>query len=157
MKKIIFSLLFLVFIMAGCGLNGERSEISKEIGVNVSEGNEIFSYDDHGGFHGDRTSCIALQFENDKILKAISKNKDWQSFPMDDVMQVLVYGKEGSGPYLTGEKGNALIPEINNGYYRLIDRQVDDGRNILDRESMNFTLMVYDTDNKILYYCEMNT
>ena len=37
MKKIIFSLLFLVFIMAGCGLNGERSEISKVIGVNVSE------------------------------------------------------------------------------------------------------------------------
>ena len=73
---------------------------------------------------------VNAQTLNDKILKAISKNKDWQSFPMDDVMQVLVYGKEGSGPYLTGEKGNALIPEINNGYYRLIDRQVDDGRNI---------------------------
>ena len=38
MKKIIFSILFLVILMAGCGLNAERSEISKQIGVNVSEG-----------------------------------------------------------------------------------------------------------------------
>lgn len=65
--------------------------------------------------------------------------------------------ERGSESLFDGRKGKALIPEINNGYYRLIDRQVDDGRNILDRESMNFTLMVYDTDNKILYYCEMNT
>lgn len=50
MKKIIFSLLFLVFIMAGCGLNGERSEISKEIGVNVSEGNEILAMMIMAGF-----------------------------------------------------------------------------------------------------------
>lgn len=43
LKKIIFSLLFLVFIMAGCGLNGGRSEISKEIGVNVSEGEVVYA------------------------------------------------------------------------------------------------------------------
>lgn len=43
MKKIIFSLLFLVYILTGCGLNGGRSEISKEIGVNVSEGEVIYA------------------------------------------------------------------------------------------------------------------
>lgn len=43
MKKIIFCLLFLVYILTGCGLNGGRSEISKEIGVNVSEGEVVYA------------------------------------------------------------------------------------------------------------------
>ena len=43
LKKIIFSLLFLVFILTGYGLNGGRSEISKEIGVNVSEGEVVYA------------------------------------------------------------------------------------------------------------------
>lgn len=165
MKKMIVSVFLLVLLLTGCNSNSERDDISKAIGIDVSEGIETFRYDSGSSFHGDGTFCIGLKFENDKILEAISNDERWDSFPLDDITQVLVYGKtfeteseiRVEGPYLTGENGNALLPEINNGHYRLIDRQEDDGRDILSRESMNFTLMIYDEENKTLYYCEMDT
>ena len=49
------------------------------------------------------------------------------------------------------------LPEIQNGYYRLIDRHSDTDTGILDRYSFNFTLGVYDSDTNTLYCCEVDT
>ena len=88
--------------------------------------------------------------------------------PMDEVAAVLAYGVtehgEGytinRGPYLTDEEQEPLLPEVENGYYRLIDRQMENGfvtAAMLERASLNFTLGIYDTDTGTLYYCEMGT
>ena len=57
--------------------------------------------------------------------------------------------------------GNPLIPEIRNGYYRLIDRQIKmgeaSGADILHRNSFNFDLGLYDADTNTLYFCWMDT
>ena len=83
----------------------------------------------------------------------------------EDTAKALVYGIENEteriGPYLTDQEGNPLVPEIENGYYMLIDRQVEEGwatgADILHRGSFNFTLGLYDTDKELLYFCEEDT
>ena len=63
-----------------------------------------------------------------------------------------------TGPYLTGEEWDPLVPEIREGYYRLIDRHAQAGESdILDRHSFNFTLALYDTETDTLYFCELDT
>ena len=65
------------------------------------------------------------------------------------------------GPYLTDEEKEPLVPEIQNGYYRLIDRHAGQDEpgdlGILGRASLNFTLGRYDSDADRLYFCEMDT
>ena len=61
---------------------------------------------------------------------------------------------------MTDEEQEPLLPEVENGYYRLIDRQMENGfvtAAMLERASLNFTLGIYDTDTDTLYYCEMDT
>lgn len=88
------------------------------------------------------------------------------ALPLDETAQILVYGREvgnvKNGPYLTGEDGTSLIPEIENGCYWLKDRQADetgkeDESDMLSRPSLNFTIAIYDSDCKTLHYCEMDT
>ena len=82
---------------------------------------------------------------------------------MDETAQALAYGVSDEtssvGPYLTDDEGEPLLPEVQNGYYRLIDRHSDagDGQNLLERFSLNLTLALYDTDSNTLYFCRLDT
>ena len=131
------------------------------MGLDISNGEEISNYNTHGGFHGDGTTCIAYRFDDDTILEEIRISSEWSEFPLDDTVQALVYGlSDGTtqiGPFLNDNKGHPIVPEIQNGYYLLIDRQNEAGTDILDRFSFNFTLGLYDTDTNILYFCELDT
>ena len=60
------------------------------------------------------------------------------------------------GPYLNDNNGNPLFPEVENGYYLLIDRQ-NDAQDILDRHSFNFTVAVFDSDENTLHYGKLDT
>ena len=123
------------------------------------------AYDSHGGFHGDGTTFITLSFSDDKALEQIEGSDAWKKFPLDDTVKALVYGvsdgENVSGPYLTDNTGKPIIPEIENGYYLLIDKQENQDeivrKNILNRYSLNFVLGIYDTDMDILYFCEFDT
>ena len=64
------------------------------------------------------------------------------------------------GLHIQLDDGEAtLMPEVENGYYIVIDRhsQKDENDDILGRASYNFTMAIYDTDANILYYCEFDT
>ena len=87
---------------------------------------------------------------------------------MDETTQILVYGISGEenhtayqiGPHLSDSNGNPLVPEVKDGYYFLLDRQAEDdaaGKDILERNSFNFTFGLYDTDTNTLYCCELDT
>ena len=165
----------LALSLAACGGGGDAeeessetaAEISQALGIQVSGGEEVSSYDSHGGFHGDGISCVALQFSDSQVADVIASSAAWAPLPMDETAQALAYGtawEDGGevfsvGPYLTDGEGNPLLPTVSDGYYRLIDRHDDagDGQNLLDRASLNFTLALYDTDSDTLYYCEMDT
>lgn len=167
-KKIsyIFCMLFLVGLMTACGKKDKQNVISEAINIDVEKGKIISEYDTHGGAHGDGTSCIVLKFNNDSILKEIKSNKKWKSFPMNETVKCLAYGEEIEnctvGPYLTDEKsGDRLLPNIQRGYYLLIDRQNQNNQskkeNILDKPSFNYDLGIYDMDTNTLYFCQLDT
>ena len=167
MKKRLAFVLIVMSIsgLVACGSKNIQTIISKELGIDVSDGNKVTCSDRHRGFHGDGVAYITLSFSDEKTLERIKDAAEWKRFPLDETVKALVYGVSDRdstmGPFLTDEEGNALIPEIQNGYYLLIDRQAEPGKaeraDILRRSSFNFTLGIYDTDTDMLYFCKLDT
>ena len=150
--------------LTACGVKTPQERIAKELGLDATDGTEVLHYDSHSG-NGDGASCYALQFSDYAMAESIRDQAGWASLPMDETTTLLVYGQSDNaccvGPYLTDSSGSPLLPEIENGYYRFIDRQADDkalsSKPILERSSYNFTVAVYDEDLDILYYCHLDT
>lgn len=161
MKKIFVTALamfMMLFALTSCGSDA----VSRDLGIDVSGGKEISNYDTHGWL-GDGTLCVAIQFDDDTVLEEIKKSGDWRS-PLDDTARELLYGVTwerdgetfGRGPYLTDEDGEPLVPEIENGWYRLIDRRTGQAKEF-DGLVFNLTLGVYDVDTNTLYFCKLDT
>ncbi len=153
-------LIVFAFLLTACGPNSTRNAVSEALGLDVSGGKEVSDYDTHSG-NGDGTSCIAIRFDDAAVLEEIKKNAQWKSFPLDETVQALVYGVSDEissiGPFLNDGAGNPLVPEIQNGCYLLIDRHADQGTDILERNSFNFSLGLYDADTNTLYFCRLDT
>lgn len=171
MKKLltfIFSSFLLLNGLTACASKSSQDIVSKALGLDVSGGSEISYLDTHSG-NGDGTSCIVLGFQDDAVLEQIKVKDAWSTLPLDQTTQALVYGISGEtdqtsyqiGPYLSNNEGNPLVPEVENGYYFLLDRQAEEGQatgaDILNRGSFNFTFGLYDTDTNTLYFCELDT
>lgn len=166
MKRSFFIIgaLLVMFALFTCGSPDPKKAISKELGVDVSGGNIALHSDTHGGFHGDGTTFITMEFSDGSVWEQIQENGQWKPFPLDDTVNALLYGVfhdiARSGPYVVDGEGNALVPDIQDGYYILIDRHTDAGKgeeDILHRFSFNFTLAVFDTDTNTLYFCKLDT
>ena len=165
-RKMTLAGLLLVFLvsLAACGSQSPQDEVSRELGLDVSDGSEVSEYDTHSG-NGDGVACVALHFDGRAVLDQIRKDPDWKAFPLDETAQTVVYGVSDEsasvGPYLTDDEGEPLVPEIENGYYRLIDRQAEEAQTedtaLLDRPSFNLTVGLYDTDSGTLYACTLDT
>lgn len=148
-------------------LPNETKRISSEIGVDISSGTISVHTDDHGGFHGDGMLYMEVQFSDDAVCTEIQNNTSWQTLPLSENLSILTYGRFTEGltvisPYISDEDGNSLIPKITNGYYFFLDRHSEssdptDDTNVLNRGSYNFTLAIYDSDTKTLYYVEFDT
>ena len=168
MKKLSWlgALVALGLLLGGCS---QKENVSRTLEVDVSGGEVVAQTDTHGGFHGDGTTYLALRFADDALQEQIEASDVWRAFPLDDTVRALVYGIEGEadgtswcvGPYLTDADGEALVPEIEEGYYRLIDHQAEEGKatgaDILHRASFHFALGLYDSREDILYFCELDT
>lgn len=170
MKKINILLLFLSIslIITACSSKNPIKDISKTLGISLSDGKISEDIDSHGGFHGDGMTYLEVMFpkEEETITEQIENNEGWRKLPLTNNLHTAVYGKEtqsgSTGPYVTDDDGNPLIPIVDNGYYFFIDRQKEgqamkDDKNLLGGFSLNFTIAIYDTDNKILYYFELDT
>lgn len=166
MKKLgwIGIVLVFVFSLVACGAQSPQDMVSEALGVDASTGSTMSSMDTHSG-NGDGVSCVVLHYDGDEMIKQIKADTAWKPFPLDETVQTLVYGvsdeTSSTGPFLTDEDGETLVPAIQNGYYRLIDRQAEPGKatgtDILNRASFNFTVGLYDTDTNTLYCCELDT
>lgn len=155
-RKTVLLTAVLILILTACGSVLVHDTVSETLGIDVSSGNEISNYDTHSG-NGDGTSCVILRFDDDSVSEEIRNDKNWKKFPLGETAQILVYGISDetgqTGPYLNDDEGNPLVPEIQNGYYLLIDRNAGkDGPH-----GTNVTLGLYDTDTDMLYYCKLDT
>ena len=166
MRRIIVLILLMIFSLVGCGKKDIQSDISESLGIDVRKGNVLMDSDSHGGFHGDGMLFQQISFEDSKFSDEIKDNDGWKPMPLSQNMEALVYGIEvdtsSIGPYLTDESGDTIIPDIQNGYYYFYDRHSESkdpfsDKDILNRASFNFTLALYDSDNRVLYYVEFDT
>lgn len=156
---------FITLLLTACTSDNNQSQISKELGVDCSSGKIEFSKDTHGGFHGDGTTFVVLEFSDDEFENTLKELQIWSPLPLSENIITLIYGAKTdhslNGPYI-GEDGAALFPKIENGYYFYYDRQSDskdsaDDADVLTRSSFNFTIAVYDSDTNKLYFGKLDT
>ena len=163
--------LLAALVLAGCGEEGRpgigasaKEKAAYALGVLGLEEEAVTSINtqtDRVSSHGDGTLYVDFVFVDDAMEEQISADPAWSPLPADDTVQALVWGLEtgtgSTGPFLTDEEGAPLVPPVERGYYRLIDRQEQTDTPLLERASFNFTVAVYDADACVLYFGELDT
>lgn len=162
MKKrrlsIILVSVLLLFVLAGCTTNS--GEKYKEItGIDLSDYKPLSVYDTHGGFHGDGLKCEIYDCSNTDIENTIKNSHVWKQVPFSPNIETLLYETIGENK---ADSGKTFVPQIKKGFYTFYDRHAEaenprDDTNIFDRGSFNLSLAVYDADNQMLYYIELDT
>ena len=170
MKKTIsfIMILTMIFTLSACGTKESKKpqfDISEMIGIEIlDEDMKMINHiETHGGFHGDGTTFYSMEIINDDTIEEIKS--EWKELPLTENLTALVYGLEDEtssiGPYIS-EDGEALFPNVENGYYYFFDRHDEsedhfDDVNVLSRHSFNFVIAIFDTDTNRLYYSKFDT
>ena len=162
-------ILLLIAIICGIGLliyissylsNSSRLEhISKKIEINLENCKIEKEKDTHGGFlgDGDYFAKIICNTQIDNKIKS-----EWNKLPLPDelqkVMNIIQYDNKGG--HNVYDKYN--IPNLENGYYYFLDRHTESkdkksDKELNQRSSYNFSVAIYDDENKILYYYALDT
>ena len=131
MKRFAVSFLgVLMIVMAVSGCTGKKPAeqyVSEQLNCSLPAAEKSEASDTHGGFHGEGEYAATI-------------------------------GSRGGSSYGYYFADKAGIPKVENGCYYFIDRQQDTERaGLLYRRSYNFSLAIYDSDENILYYCEIDT
>ena len=114
------------------------------------------------GFHGEGEYAAAIRFDTvhgAQLAERLQNTDGWKALPLEEELELLMYGgNRGGSSYGYYFADKAGIPKVENGCYYFIDRQQDTERaGLLYRRSYNFSLAIYDSDENILYYCEIDT
>ena len=142
-------------------------DIKEKTGVSFKSCKIISSEDTHGGFPAEGYTKVV--YNCGKEFDTTNIEKKWKKLPFSENLNIKLYGgatKYGI-QYLEREEKNYIIPKIENGYYYFIDqysREYKDTNDIYsdekligNRYSTYYSLTVYDMDNDVLYYYDMNT
>ena len=139
--------------------NNKLKHVSKILNLDVGKCKLISSENSHGGFLGDGdyfTKLNCTTNESDKV------KDNWNKLPLSEELQKALDLKfcydRGCSTFF--EKYN--IPNIINGYYYFYDRHSDainriDDTVLNDRNSYNFSVGIFDSDNNTLYFYEIDT
>lgn len=157
----LFALLAAV-TLAGCHSASAAEAAAEQMDVKIPAQEFSVDYKDYGAFRGQGTSYTSLQFADDAFLEQIQKQNAWKPFPLDKTAQELVYGVSDScrfGTPLTDDEGTPLVPEIKHGYYLLHEpaEQGNCSAKPYRRHARNLSLSIYDSDNRVLYHCTLNS
>jgi len=173
MKRSLTLLLIVVFLLlTSCAFTKDSGnkysseEISKIIGVDISDVEFATIIDSHGGM-GDGCTCISITFDDDSCEEDISRSNLWRELPLSDNVMKIVYGTVEDGhyisPYITFDDDNTpCIHYVEEGYYFFLDRHSKrkdpyDDSEIFERSSYNLTVAIYDSSADVLYYLELDT
>ena len=160
MKKLItiINLLLLIVLVSG-GSNNRLKSISESIELDVSNCKIEKDIDTHGGFLGDGDFFAKIICTAD-VDNEIQSN--WKELPLSSelqqIMEMIQYNNDG-GNNVYDKYG---IPKLESGYYYFHDRHSDskdinDDSELNSRSSYNFSIGIYDIENKIIYYYELDT
>lgn len=141
-------------------VNSPRSLAGEALGVDLPRPVETQWSDDHGGFLGDGVTRGVLVFSSqngEALAKKLAEEKTWHALPLPEPVQLFIYGGEKDGMTYGGIREN--IPEISDGYYYFRDRKHDTASTdqLIDDNSNNATIALYDTQKTTLYLIEYDT
>ncbi len=147
MGKFIITLLMLLFFATHCDSEEDGFTFKKR------HFDVVIEEDTHGGFHGDGDYYLVLDC-SDNREKALENVKDWNKMPLPPNLSEVAYGATSTFSYFPDD---AVIPEIENGYYYFHSRSDDtidpNGDNEQFRMALlNFDFAIYDADSAMLYY-----
>lgn len=159
----IFIILVIISFLFADPTETTTEYVTKKTGLDVSLCEVERENDTHGGFHGDGDKLVVFNCSNNaansKILDQIS---GWNELPLSENLELIMYGGIRDGvrySYELADKNG--IPEIKNGYYYFSNRNInatsENDDDMFNQYSFNFTLLMYDSDNRKLYYYEFDT
>ena len=156
MKKLFYGLL--IIILTGCS-NSEISDLSNKLEIDNLNCQIEESIDTHGGFLGDGDYFAKL---NCKDYQDTEITINWKELPLSTELQNVMDMKWCDEKDCLNVYERYHIPNITKGYYYFLDRHSEStnkksAENINNRASYNFTLGIYDSENKILYFYELDT
>lgn len=138
--------------------------IKNHTGVAVSKCKKIVEEDSHGGFPADGETMI--EYDCSKVDIEVDKVK-LKKLPLSENLNLIMYGGKKDGrTYMYNLASKSGIPNIEDGYYYFFDdygkyyKDIDDynsDKKLFDRHSFNFTLIMFDSNTKHLYYYEFDT
>lgn len=140
----------LVFGLSSCFKSDPVSIFSKRSEIDFTSGKIISDSDSHGGFHGDGSSQVEVYLEDEEVEEKMESSAKWKQLPFEASIAVFFDG-------LYDETID--LPAIENGYYYFLDRHLEstDDSVFVSRISYNFTMGIYDSDNKTLYIIEYDS
>lgn len=168
-----------IFAFAGCGSENPLSDVEKATGLDIGNASVIESTDSHDNFLGDGILFISADCSTspltDQIKSATNNNSGWRELPLTDMLARYMTGYTDSNgqtyrpSFSIDNTGEPMFPDTENGYWFFLDRSsngssdLGSGDGSSDAEGINaaygynFTVAMYDTDNDMLYYCEIDT
>lgn len=165
MKRMVglLGLLLGLAALTACTLGGTLQELSQTLSVDLSQGTVVEETDDHGGFHGDGERWVEISLEEE--ISSALEEAGWQELPLPEPLEAALYGVtkvEGDRTIAEGPCFQREIPRVSNGYYFFQDRHSEatdptDPEELMERNSFNFTVALYDRDSQTLYYGEEDT
>lgn len=153
---VVFIISLLVSFIVINILYGWHMYVASQIEIHIPFAVKNDNKDSHGGVQREGESLSKFYFDEKNAVKfkeKINKNQHWKKLPMTKIVE------ESTGAWDKEMK----IPEVKNGYWFYLDRhsEATDKYNENDmyngRYSFNYSVAVYDTDENILYFYELDT
>lgn len=147
-----------VALLGGCGKRSAKQIFLSKTGLKAIPDYEyVTTVETHGGFHGDGETYYSFVYSEEnggKLFNQLSENKLWRKTPLDATVKLLACGSDEYSSVFN-------IPDVQNGYYFFYDEQTKSfappAGYMENSYSYNFRIAVYDADNYVLYYCELDT
>ena len=142
------------------GGNEKSSPLPQVLGVTLTDSTLSEYWDEHG-WMGDGTQYWKVELsptDAAALEQTAQTGEGWHALPVNEDGEVLLYGRELAGPYLTGKDGKALLPQVEEGCWFFWDDQTHSPEtDVRGRGSYNFTAAVYDAQTRTLYCGELDT
>jgi hypothetical protein len=154
---IIIVLISLFFLIKQMIFTNRLKDIGLNMEINTDSCKIEESKDTHGGVLGDGD-----YFAKIKCSKIPELSSNWKKLPLSSEIDKALSMKfcDGNGCKDTYEK--YLIPKLESGYYYFFDRHdlandINDDSELNNRSSWNFSVAIYDFEENIIYYYELDT
>ena len=163
-KKTFLTLFALLSIYVIYGLIiEEQIYMGKIVGIYVPIFNKTERKSYHVGITADGETLITMKFSDkqaEKFIQKIKENDQWSELPIIEKLEIISHSNK-----------DIPLPHIENGYWFAIDRYpnkleryTDDIRKYdieaiwrENRHAYNYTVAMFDTDNNVFYFYEVDT